>query len=176
MWVCVQVLSFYLCAHDSLFVNCPKLTFTSITTNISLTHTGQAKPFQCCPHWSLSRSLSLIADAIGCSRCSVITYWMLRLNCQLSAIDGQTMVPTHTKRHTHTHTPAAAVWDQTGVTNVCVMQQTSSILLAPNRWRISDFLQCINEKIFKGIVYKTLISYHIYSIMQNGLGGVFCNK
>ncbi len=56
-WVCLQVLNSYLCAHDSIFVNCPKLTFTSITTNISLTHTGQAKPFQHCPHWSLSLAL-----------------------------------------------------------------------------------------------------------------------
>lgn len=55
--VCVQVLTSYLCAPDSLFVNCPKLTFTSITTNISLTHTERADPFPRCPHRSLSLSL-----------------------------------------------------------------------------------------------------------------------
>jgi len=50
------------------------------------------------------------------------------------------------------HTPAAAVWDQTGVTKVCVRLklQKCRILLAPNQGRTSVSLCYVGMR--KGIV------------------------
>lgn len=144
--VCVQVLTSYLCAPDSLFVNCPKLTFTSITTNPSLTHTELADPFLCCPLWSLSL---FVIDRWCDWLLSMLSNDLLNAQIKLSAVsDWWANHGTHTYRKTCTHLQLLYGTRQVWRKYVCVKPQKSRILLAPNQRRISVSL--CNVRMRKG--------------------------